>query len=82
MDVPGANSVKENGEMPWGVDEATEGEYASQSELLQEFTSISTIDKAWTFKPENGMVMFLCVVCLDRTSLYVTPGSFCVWYGL
>ncbi|KAE9455767.1 hypothetical protein C3L33_12332, partial [Rhododendron williamsianum] len=54
MDVPGANSIKENGEMPWGVDEATEGEYASQSELLQEFTSISTIDKAWTFKPENG----------------------------
>ncbi|KAI8561214.1 hypothetical protein RHMOL_Rhmol04G0320800 [Rhododendron molle] len=54
MDVSGANSMKENGEMPWGVDEATEGEYASQSELLQEFTSISTIDKAWTFKPENG----------------------------
>ncbi|KAF7146122.1 hypothetical protein RHSIM_Rhsim04G0195100 [Rhododendron simsii] len=51
MDVSGANSIKE---MPWGVDEATEGEYASQSELLQEFTSISTIDKAWTFKPENG----------------------------
>nr|XP_011467693.1 PREDICTED: acylamino-acid-releasing enzyme-like isoform X2 [Fragaria vesca subsp. vesca] len=34
-------------EMPLGIDEISEDEYASQSRLLQEFTSISSIDKAW-----------------------------------
>lgn len=37
-----------------GLDAATEGEYASQSILLQEFTNLSTIDKAWTFKSDSG----------------------------
>ncbi|XWS13756.1 hypothetical protein CRYUN_Cryun36dG0065600 [Craigia yunnanensis] len=39
-----------------GLDEATEEEYASQSKLLQEFTIISSIDKAWTFKSDSGLV--------------------------
>ncbi|KAM5552933.1 hypothetical protein ABKV19_025260 [Rosa sericea] len=34
-------------EMPLGIDATTEDEYASQSRLLQEFTSISSFDKAW-----------------------------------
>ncbi|XP_061991787.1 acylamino-acid-releasing enzyme isoform X1 [Rosa rugosa] len=40
-------------EMPLGIDETTEEEYASQSRLLQEFHSISSIDKAW-IKPGSG----------------------------
>lgn len=42
-------------ELPLGLDASTEEEYASQSKLLQEFTSISSIDKAWTFKSNSGM---------------------------
>ncbi|XP_065863188.1 acylamino-acid-releasing enzyme isoform X2 [Euphorbia lathyris] len=42
-------------ELPLGLDADTEEEYASQSKLLQEFTSISSIDKAWTFKSNNGI---------------------------
>lgn len=42
-------------EMPVGLDAATQEDFSSLSKLLQEFTNISTIDKAWTFKPENGM---------------------------
>ncbi|XP_024197810.1 acylamino-acid-releasing enzyme isoform X2 [Rosa chinensis] len=34
-------------EMPLGIDATTEDEYALQSRLLQEFTSISSFDKAW-----------------------------------
>ncbi|KAM5552912.1 hypothetical protein ABKV19_025241 [Rosa sericea] len=34
-------------EMPLGIDAMTEDEYALQSRLLQEFTSISSFDKAW-----------------------------------
>lgn len=41
-------------EMPLGIDAATEEEYASQSRLLQEFTSLSSIDKAWVFKSDSG----------------------------
>ena len=33
-----------------------EEEYASMSKLLQEFTNIPTIDKAWTFESESGIV--------------------------
>ncbi|KAL8481597.1 hypothetical protein ACS0TY_027926 [Phlomoides rotata] len=40
-------------EMPLGLDAATEEEYASLSQLLQEFTNMPTIDKAWTFKSET-----------------------------
>ncbi|XVF66569.1 hypothetical protein PTKIN_Ptkin10aG0047700 [Pterospermum kingtungense] len=59
MDSSKAGPVKE---LPVGLDEATEEEYASQSKLLQEFTSISSIDKAWTFKSDSGVgsrAMFL-----------------------
>ncbi|XP_059632429.1 acylamino-acid-releasing enzyme-like isoform X2 [Cornus florida] len=41
-------------EMPVGLDTANEEEYSSQSKLLQEFVNISAIDKAWTFKSNNG----------------------------
>ncbi|XVF38328.1 hypothetical protein REPUB_Repub20aG0092000 [Reevesia pubescens] len=59
MDSSKAGPVKE---FPVGLDEATEEEYASQSKLLQDFTSISSIDKAWIFKSETGIgsqAMFL-----------------------
>lgn len=36
------------------LDATTEEEYASLSKLLQEFTNISSIDKAWTFNSGNG----------------------------
>uniref|UniRef100_A0A7N2LY09 acylaminoacyl-peptidase n=1 Tax=Quercus lobata TaxID=97700 RepID=A0A7N2LY09_QUELO len=42
-------------EMPLGLDTTTEEEYALQSKLLQEFTSIPSIDKAWTFKSDDGI---------------------------
>lgn len=42
-------------EISSGLDAATQEEYASLSRLLQEFTNIPTIDKAWTFKSETGM---------------------------
>ena len=51
MDSSKAGSVKE---FPVGLDEATEEEYASQSKLLQEFTSISSVEKAWSFKSDSG----------------------------
>ncbi|KAK9930969.1 hypothetical protein M0R45_018269 [Rubus argutus] len=44
MDGSKASPLKE---MPLGIDATTEEEYASQSRLLQEFTAISSIDKAW-----------------------------------
>lgn len=33
----------------------TEEEYTLMSNLLEEFSSISNIDKAWTFKSDSGM---------------------------
>ncbi|KAI3469676.1 hypothetical protein Pfo_026339 [Paulownia fortunei] len=59
MDNTGGIPTKE---MPVGLDAATQEEYASLSKLLQEFTDIPTIDKAWTFKSESEDVssaMFL-----------------------
>ncbi|XWS39245.1 hypothetical protein CRYUN_Cryun18bG0034200 [Craigia yunnanensis] len=59
MDSSKAGPVKE---LPVGLDEATEEEYAFQSKLLQDFTSISSIDKAWSFKSDSGIgsqAMFL-----------------------
>ncbi|CAL1411228.1 unnamed protein product [Linum trigynum] len=41
--------------LPLGLDPTMEEEYASQSKLLGELASISSIDKAWTFKSENGI---------------------------
>ncbi|KAL5542092.1 hypothetical protein UlMin_009802 [Ulmus minor] len=60
MEGSKTNPVKD---LPLGLDATTEEEYSSQSKLLQEFTSISSIDKAWTFKSGgNGIdsqAMFL-----------------------
>jgi hypothetical protein len=53
MDDSKAGPIKE---MPLGLDSAIEDEYASQSKLLQEFTSIPNIDKAWIFKSDDGMI--------------------------
>ncbi|XP_060178673.1 acylamino-acid-releasing enzyme-like isoform X2 [Lycium barbarum] len=39
---------------PLGLDETSEEEYSSQSALLQDFASIPTIDKAWTFTSTSG----------------------------
>ncbi|XAR57316.1 Acylaminoacyl-peptidase [Bertholletia excelsa] len=60
MDGYGASPLKE---MPLGLDEVTEEEYASQSKLLQEFTSIPAINKAWTFKSnsEKGSVAMFSI---------------------
>ncbi|XP_026449241.1 acylamino-acid-releasing enzyme 1-like [Papaver somniferum] len=41
-------------EVSQGLDVANEEEFASQSKLLTEFASLSTIDKAWVFESENG----------------------------
>ncbi|XP_043687522.1 acylamino-acid-releasing enzyme-like [Telopea speciosissima] len=59
MEVSGAASQHE---VPLGLHTKTAEEYASQAKLLQEFTNICSIDKAWTFKSdcENGsQAMFL-----------------------
>lgn len=53
MEAHAAVSPKE---MPRSIDATTEHEYASQANLLQEFTNFSTIKKAWTFKCDKGMV--------------------------
>ncbi|KAJ4846246.1 hypothetical protein Tsubulata_012565 [Turnera subulata] len=49
-------------ELPIGLDPNTEEDYASLSKLLQEFTRIPSIYKAWTFKSKSGrgtQAMFL-----------------------
>lgn len=53
MEGSKAGSVKE---LPLGIDVTTEEEYTLQSKLLKEFTSISSIDKAWIFKSDSGMI--------------------------
>lgn len=52
----GASSPKE---FPLGLDASFEEEYTAQSSLLQDFTSIPTIDKAWTFTSDGGMISLL-----------------------
>lgn len=69
MGGSGADTVKE---MPLGVDEKIEEEYASQSKLLQEFINISSIDKAWVLKSDSGMSAYLSAPCmLKRMVLYI-----------
>jgi len=51
MDVSQADPLKE---VTLGTVMATEEEYASQSKLLQEFTNVCSIDKAWIFQSEKG----------------------------
>ncbi|KAF7806944.1 acylamino-acid-releasing enzyme isoform X1 [Senna tora] len=53
MDGPKAGLSKE---MPLGLDDTTEEEYAYQSNLLQEFNSISNIDNAWIFNSDSALV--------------------------
>lgn len=57
MDASVSSSPKD---LPVGLDAKTEEEYASLSSLLQEFTSIPNIDKAWTFKSNTGKSSYLC----------------------
>lgn len=56
MNSVGASSPKK---VPLGLDASFEEEYSSQSSLLQDFTSIPTIDKAWTFTSDGGMISLL-----------------------
>lgn len=51
MQVPGAVLEKK---MPIGIDETTEEEYVSQAKLLQEFSNIPSIDKAWILKSDSA----------------------------
>ncbi|CAN1841302.1 Acylamino-acid-releasing enzyme [Linum perenne] len=52
MDGSTADTTKT---LPLGLDPTMEDEYDSQSKLLREFASISSIDKAWTFKSQSGI---------------------------
>ena len=58
-------------ELPVGLDAKTEEDYASLSKLLQEFTSIPNIDKAWTFKSNTGKSSYLCDFYLLFSPLFV-----------
>ncbi|KNA08562.1 hypothetical protein SOVF_161600 [Spinacia oleracea] len=51
MDVSRAESSKE---LPPDLDSTMVEEYASQSKLLLQFTSIPSINKAWVFKSDTG----------------------------
>ncbi|XP_004498001.1 acylamino-acid-releasing enzyme isoform X2 [Cicer arietinum] len=51
MDNP---KVPPQKEFPLGIDQETEEQYAFHSNLLQQFTSISSIDKAWLFKSHTA----------------------------
>nr|XP_043633501.1 acylamino-acid-releasing enzyme isoform X2 [Erigeron canadensis] len=51
--MDGCNVFPEK-EVGAGLDAFVEEQYASLSKLYKEFTSMSTIDKAWTFKSSNG----------------------------
>lgn len=55
MDNP---KVPPQKEFPLGIDQETEEQYAFHSNLLQQFTSISSIDKAWLFKSHTGKSKF------------------------
>ncbi|KAI4317929.1 hypothetical protein L6164_025755 [Bauhinia variegata] len=52
--MDGSKAGSQN-EIPLGLDPTTEEEYAHQSKLLQEFTNISSIDKAWVFKSDSTL---------------------------
>lgn len=58
MQEPSTVSVED---MPLGEDTADMEDYATLSKLLQEFASISSIEKAWIAKSENG----LALICLS-----------------
>lgn len=62
----GSSSMKE---VPLGIDPAMEETYASQSKLLKEFTSIASIDKAWTFKRDSGGKGSQAMFSISQTNL-------------
>ncbi|XP_076949770.1 acylamino-acid-releasing enzyme-like [Bidens hawaiensis] len=51
MDASGVSGVKE---VAANLDAFTEDEYVSQSKLYKEIVSMSTVDKAWTFRSSTG----------------------------
>ncbi|KAI0516333.1 hypothetical protein KFK09_009005 [Dendrobium nobile] len=51
MQGPGTVTAKD---MPRGINETTVHEYDSQAKLLQEFSKVPSIDKAWIFKSDSG----------------------------
>ncbi|KAK1439527.1 hypothetical protein QVD17_05347 [Tagetes erecta] len=53
MDRLGVSAVTE---VAANLDDFTEEEFVSQSKVYKEFTNMSTIDKAWTFKSLSGRV--------------------------
>lgn len=42
-------------EVAANLDAFVEEEFVSQSKVYKEFTNMSTIDKAWTFKSSSGV---------------------------
>lgn len=72
MDGSGISLTKE---MKVSLDSATEEEYASQSILLQEFINISTIDKAWTFKCNNGMLLIFFFFLIFTVKYFISSFS-------
>ncbi|KAK4258053.1 hypothetical protein QN277_007560 [Acacia crassicarpa] len=65
MDGSKADAPKE---MPLGLDDTTEEEYAFQSKLLLEFNSISNINNAWIFNSDSALAsqgMF----CISQSNL-------------
>lgn len=72
MDSSKVGLVKE---LPVGLDEAAEEEYASQSKLLQDFNSISSIDKAWIFKSDSGRMAEVLYLSFYFSSFYLKTKS-------
>lgn len=68
MDASGVSAVKE---VAANLDALTEDEYVSQSKLYKEFVSMSTFDKAWTFKSSTGIhTLFSYALFIIFTSYY------------
>ena len=72
MDDSKSGSIKE---MPLGLDATMEEEYASQSKLLQEFASISNIDKAWIFKSNGGMASHFIAFLFSNVWYFFPPSQ-------
>lgn len=61
--VPMAVSEKEVGQTI--IDPEMVDDYTSQAKLLQEFTNISTVSKAWMFDSNSGMSVLIIAGCLE-----------------
>lgn len=53
MQAPGNVAAKD---IPHGISETAVDEYDSQAKLLQEFSKVPSIDKAWIFKSDCGVL--------------------------